>query len=402
MGAGRWQLFFAVARRAPGTTLEPHLSGPGAPDLCKQKFAANLDASVDDMDDTEERRSIGSLEGAPSEAPGDLTSASGSVSAIPSGPGVPGEAEPAAWRDEISARLSRYRARRKMRPPHYPSLGLPFAPAEILGSAAPDTGSPFPAFEPVSDRALALDRVITKPPGLLIPGASLAHEASGAAQSVTPASESPGAKILEFPRPTWEPPFSPADQLAEPVSERPRILEVPEFAPPPPALGGITIETHERPEAEMRPGIDIPVQSGSLARRMFASAIDGVIIAVATALFGIIFWKVAGIRPPRIQLLGLAAVVPCMLWAAYQYLLIVYAATTPGLRIAGLDLTRFEGTTTTRSLRRWRVLAAWLSAASLGMGYVWVFLDEDALCWHDRITRTYLAPRKRPADGIAR
>jgi hypothetical protein len=38
------------------------------------------------------------------------------------------------------------------------------------------------------------------------------------------------------------------------------------------------------------------------------------------------------------------------------------------------------------------VLAACLSAVSAGMGYAWVFLDEDALCWHDRITHTYLAP----------
>ncbi len=30
------------------------------------------------------------------------------------------------------------------------------------------------------------------------------------------------------------------------------------------------------------------------------------------------------------------------------------------------------------------------------MGYAWLFLDEDALCWHDRITHTYLAPRKNP------
>jgi len=47
-------------------------------------------------------------------------------------------------------------------------------------------------------------------------------------------------------------------------------------------------------------------------------------------------------------------------------------------------------------LRRWRVLASWLSGVSLGMGYAWVLLDEDGLCWHDRITHTYLAP-KRPA-----
>jgi hypothetical protein len=51
-----------------------------------------------------------------------------------------------------------------------------------------------------------------------------------------------GAKIIEFPRFAWAPPAPPPDQLAEPVIDRPRILEVPEFAPLPPALGGITIE----------------------------------------------------------------------------------------------------------------------------------------------------------------
>jgi hypothetical protein len=47
-----------------------------------------------------------------------------------------------------------------------------------------------------------------------------------------------------------------------------------------------------------------------------------------------------------------------------------------------------------RGLRRWRVLASILSLASLGLGYAWCFLDEDQLSWHDRITRTHLAPRK--------
>jgi hypothetical protein len=66
-----------------------------------------------------------------------------------------------------------------------------------------------------------------------------------------------------------------------------------------------------------------------------------------------------------------------------------------------LELARFDGTATSRSLRRWRVLASYLSAASLGMGYAWVFLDEDVLCWHDRITHTYLAPRKSAARQTA-
>jgi uncharacterized RDD family membrane protein YckC len=81
-------------------------------------------------------------------------------------------------------------------------------------------------------------------------------------------------------------------------------------------------------------------------------------------------------------------------WSAYQYLLLVYAGTTPGLRLARLELQRFDGDPVPRGLRRWRMLASLLSAVSLGLGYAWSLLDEDELCWHDRITRTYMAPRK--------
>ena len=34
-------------------------------------------------------------------------------------------------------------------------------------------------------------------------------------------------------------------------------------------------------------------------------------------------------------------------------------------------------------------LALALSSVSLGLGFVWAIVDEDTLCWHDRITRTY-------------
>ena len=175
--------------------------------------------------------------------------------------------------------------------------------------------------------------------------------------------------------------------------DSPRILEAPEFAPPPPALGGITIEPAQQPALEKRPGIDIPLQSAPLARRIFSAAIDDLIIASASALFGFIFWKMTEIQPPRIQIAEFAAALSAVFWAAYQYLLVVYSGSTPGLRLAKLELARFDGNPASRRLRRWRVLASFLSAVSLGMGYAWVFLDEDALCWHDRITHTYLAPK---------
>jgi uncharacterized RDD family membrane protein YckC len=324
-------------------------------------------------------------------------------------PTDPLDENPSAWRDELTAKLSNYRARRKARPPRYPSLRLRFE-AESPSSAPADSE---PAtFETVSHQALALDGMTQLPSPAeaecqTSPSESSAEPAEGG-DSRGPASSRPnqGARIIEFPRsPEFRSEFSseflrtdPApptsyNELAGPVMAPPRILEAPEIVPPPPALGGITIEAVEPKGVQRRPGIEVPLQAAPLSRRMAAAAIDALIILLATALFGLIFWKLTAMRPPLAQILGLAVVVPCSLWAAYQYLLLVYAATTPGLRFAGLEVARFDGTSANRRLRRWRVLASYLGAVSLGMGYAWVLLDEDALCWHDRITHTYLAPK---------
>lgn len=303
--------------------------------------------------------------------------------------------DPSAWREQLSARLSQYRSRRKASPPRYPSLRLPFE--DPLRSAGPNDAhlSSPPSFHAVWNQALARDWT---EPAAVSPGEAAAVSPPRMSAAALPDAASPnpaqaGAKIIAFPRSAEIGPAPPSDELAEPVIHRPRILDVPEVAAAPPALGGITMEAPQRDEIEKLPGIDIPLHSAPLARRLFATAIDGLILAAAAALFGYVFWKVTAIRPPRLQIFGLAAGVPSLFWAAYQYLLIVYSGSTPGLRLAGLEINRFNGTLTTRRLRRWRVLASYLSAVSLGMGYAWVFLDEDGLCWHDRITHTYLAPK---------
>src|SRR5580700_2107456 len=344
-----------------------------------------------------------------------------------------------AWRQEVAARLSRYQARRKPRPPRYPSLRLRFEEENHPPGDSPTgdhslddhrnddhrnddhrtednrTRATSDVFiEPsafshrlarLSNHALALDGFVdsvARSVELSEPAPEapvLTRESSRPASPASaPTTATTTAKIIEFPR-SWTPPPSPIDELAEAVTDRPRILEAPEFVPPPPALGGITIEPAQQPETEKRPGIDIPLQSAPLARRIFAAAIDGVIIAAACTLFGFIFWKLTGIRPPRLEAIGVLGGLGIVLWAAYQYLLVVYAGTTPGLRLAGLELLRFDERPAPRRLRRWRVLASYLSAVSLGMGYLWVFLDEDSLCWHDRITHTYLAPNKHQSGA---
>ncbi|MGC1373781.1 MAG: RDD family protein [Candidatus Sulfotelmatobacter sp.] len=317
-----------------------------------------------------------------------------------------GEHDGAAWRQEVAARLNRYQSRRKPRPPRYPSLRLRFAGNENNEESerndSANANRPIPAqpldaqtSQQTSRSALAFDGFAERADEFAAAASEFVSWAvtnSRETQPVPNANAGASAKIIEFPR-IWNPPARPVDELAEPVMTAPRILEVPEFVPPPPALGGITIEKLSPVEIERRPGIDFPLQSASLGRRISAAAIDSALVAAASFAFGFIFWKMTGLRPPRLQIIEMAGGFGALFWAAYQYLLIVYSNGTPGLRLARLELGRFDGTRANRRLRRWRVLASFLSAASLGMGYAWVFLDEDALCWHDRITHTYLAPK---------
>jgi uncharacterized RDD family membrane protein YckC len=316
----------------------------------------------------------------------------------------PAPEDSSAWRQELASRLNRYQARRKPRPPRYPSLRLRFeddvnARGADDGNSQPGFPSEMPAF---SHQALALDRfdvdpvhvhAAEEPESAQISEANSYPDARPVAASLACPPVAPlTAKILEFPR-SWTPPPPPLDELADPVIDRPRILEAPEIVPPAPALGGITIEPAQAAEVEKLRGIDIPLQSAPLSRRILAAAVDGAIVAAAGVVFAAVFWKITTLRPPILQIAGLACGFCGTFWGLYQYLLVVYSGATPGLRLAGLELARFDGSPANRRLRRWRVLASFLSAISLGMGYAWVFLDEDALCWHDRITHTYLAPK---------
>ncbi|HEY6764534.1 MAG TPA: RDD family protein [Candidatus Sulfotelmatobacter sp.] len=312
------------------------------------------------------------------------------------------ERESSAWRSELAKRLNLYRERRKPRPPRYPSLRLAFDQPAFHGRGA--EGAAFPNVPGIiSANALALE-VFHSPnsvglePEVPHPQAPFPGD-DGRSSVPKGQSGSPHvAKIIAFPRSNSNAAPIPIDELAEPVPERPRILDVPDAVLAPPALGGISIEAIQPPATEKRPGIDIPLQSAPTSRRVIAGTVDAVIISAACALGGTIFWKVTGAHPPRLHFLILAAAAPVLFWALYQFLLVIYSGSTPGLRLARLEITCFNGTLASRKLRRWRVLASYLSVASLGMGYAWVFLDEDGLCWHDRITHTYLAPTQGQSE----
>jgi uncharacterized RDD family membrane protein YckC len=355
--------------------LKPAYFDPDAPDMSEQEFAASLEAEiekpafvVDNEDPAKEIPVADDLLPVSSNCGDsrprlsdrakldDLVSETASLNAS-------GDPD---WRDQVSAKVNKYKSSKapKVR---YPSLQLHFDPPAPRRRWGIDI-EPLPVETPMRD--------VEIPQARQVPQAFVSLEAT--------------ARILEFPRSV--PPPVLQDELAEPMLDRPRIVEAPALLPPPPALGGILIEEATEQEPERRPGFDMPLQSATLSRRILAGIVDGLFVAGALTIFGYAFIRFNGPIQQWKLALQVTATLVAILWPTYQYAFLVCTGTTPGLRLAHLGVTHFDGTPVSRNLRRWRVLASLLSCVSLGLGYAWCFLDEDQLSWHDRITRTHLAP----------
>jgi uncharacterized RDD family membrane protein YckC len=166
------------------------------------------------------------------------------------------------------------------------------------------------------------------------------------------------------------------------------------------------MESAQQETADRRDGADSfsTFPSASIFRRGLAALMDGAVLATALTAFGAIFLRfnpslkpsLNPIREPRPMLAVVLAVLALLLWMPYEFLFIVYTGSTPGLRVARLRLARFDGSPLNRGLRRWRALASFLSAFSAGLGYLWCLLDQEGLCWHDRITRTHVQSAAPP------
>jgi len=348
---------------------------PDAPDVSEQQFSASLDAAdpkpsfvLDDPEIKPEQLQATSPPVPADEQPlPPLETGESILDGRDARLSTMGE----DWRDQVSAKVNHYKSRKapKVR---YPSLQLQFEPPPARVRASLELETEF-SKDTLSQVEIPQSRRVRENPVSL--------EAT--------------ARVIEFPRPAGPPP--PLDELAEPLPDRPRILEAPGLAPPPPALGGILIEGAQEQTPERRPGFDMPLSSAPLGRKLLAAGVDGLFVAAGLAIFGYVLFRFNAPLQPSKLMSQAAAMVVTVLWSAYQYAFLVYTGSTPGIRTCRLALTRFDGRPVSRSVRRWRVLASFLSCISLGLGYAWCFFDEDQLSWHDRITKTHLAPA-RPAN----
>jgi hypothetical protein len=131
-----------------------------------------------------------------------------------------------------------------------------------------------------------------------------------------------------------------------------------------------------------------------------AAVVDGCIVTTALLAFIAAFaFTVGKLDGPAAAPAGshiapqAAAIAAAAIFAIfallYQLLFFTLSEATPGMRYARIALCTFADDNPTRAAMRRRILATILAACPLGIGFLWAWLDEDGLGWHDRISRMY-------------
>lgn len=330
------------------------------------------------------------------------------------------------WRNEVQDRLARYKRRRGRRIEGAYTMRFPF-PVEDTAEVGPFADeSPVSAQLPevtAENRPLALaeaaDILDADPnldPAVADATATTVADEEAAPENADAVLEAPAAAeeeaalfvdVIERPRPkrkviAFPKQFSAVPEvvhrLADPVTaEAPRILDVPEeleAIPATPFLDGLQLDLPDPAvAASSREHVELPFQAVTISRRVLAGAVDLGIVLVATGFSAVVAYKI--LADPQLTkplVFGLLAGT-VVLWTAYQYLFVVHAGKTVGMMAARIRLRTFKGKSASIRQRRHRVLGLYLSSLSLGMGLMWALVDVDSLCWHDRLSKTFLAAR---------
>jgi uncharacterized RDD family membrane protein YckC len=126
-----------------------------------------------------------------------------------------------------------------------------------------------------------------------------------------------------------------------------------------------------------------------LGDRALSALVDLAIVWAAFLLFVAVFALCTAHPPVNKMALECGGVVLAGLFLFYHWLFMSYGGGTLGMRYARIAICTFDDENPNRQARRRRLAASLLSLLPLGLGFLWALFDEDALGWHDRMTRSY-------------
>ena len=146
------------------------------------------------------------------------------------------------------------------------------------------------------------------------------------------------------------------------------------------------------PPVEAQAELTLMPQTASLERRLMSAAVDACLVGVAWlgAVAAVAEVCGAALRALALPLVAGAALGSLGVFAVlYQVLFFTLADSTPGMRWARIGLCTFGDRNPTRRAMRRRILSTLLAACPLGLGLAWVWMDNDRMGWHDRMSRMY-------------
>ncbi|MGA7833505.1 MAG: RDD family protein [Terracidiphilus sp.] len=164
---------------------------------------------------------------------------------------------------------------------------------------------------------------------------------------------------------------------------------------PEPEWSGIELDALPHDELETQEATE-PVHGlylAPFAHRLTAALVDGALIA--SAFLGVSLAFAANLHHPfaeRIMEMG-AFLLFFLIGMLYYAVFAALEKDTFGMNCAAISLCTFDGQIPTRKQLRDRLWALLLSLLPAGLGVVWILFDEDHLCWHDRLSKTYLRRR---------
>ncbi len=240
---------------------------------------------------------------------------------------------PDDWREEVSSRLEKFRARRQ-------GLRDPDAQHALPFSAAP------PAAPPASTGAASL--------------IANALRAASRQEARSQAQPQPRFEHLE-------------------ISITPSLLGQTRPAPGPSEAGEHQLYPVATPSERRRAGLL------DLALLLFTF---GAILALFRSLGGHLSFN-------RFDVAVTLAIF-ALFYAQYMTLFAVFGGSTPGMMLRGLRVVSFDGSEPSPQQLVWRSFGYLVSAGTLCLGFLWSLWDEDHLCWHDRISQTYLTLLENP------
>jgi len=136
-------------------------------------------------------------------------------------------------------------------------------------------------------------------------------------------------------------------------------------------------------------GCDAPVAIA--AHRVMSAMLDLGLIALAVCVFLLITYALTGnllLGGHGLMVVGIAAVFGLL----YKTLWCLGNGDTPGMYWSRLRTVNFDGLEPEREQRFTRLAAECLSLLAIGLGLLWALVDEEALTWHDHISRTFPTP----------